>query len=107
MFLLWKDVDKNMHVDHFIPWIFVKNDNLWNFVLACPKCNIRKSNRLPTIDYLIKIESRNYKIMQLSSAHSVDNIETLEREFSGYDEGLLRRMWSYAKMSGIKETNKI
>ena len=106
-FYCGKRLDKNIHVDHFIPWAFVKNDNLWNFVLACPRYNIRKSNKLPATDYLIKIESRNDKIVQLSSAHSVDNIEILEREFSGYDDGLLRRMWGYAKMSGIKETIRI
>ena len=81
--------------------------DLWNFVLACPRCNIRKSNRLPATDYLIKIESRNDKIVQLSSVRAVDNFEILEREFSGYDDGLLRRMWGYAKMSGIKETIRI
>lgn len=26
-------------VDHFIPWSFVKDDKLWNFVLSCPQCN--------------------------------------------------------------------
>ena len=24
-----------------------KEDKLWNFVLACPSCNIRKSNKIP------------------------------------------------------------
>ncbi len=31
-----------IHVDHFIPWSFIKDDQLWNFVLACPNCNESK-----------------------------------------------------------------
>lgn len=27
---------KRIDVDHFIPWSFIKDDNLWNLVLACP-----------------------------------------------------------------------
>lgn len=96
-------LNKNIHVDHFIPWTFVKNDNLWNFVLACPKCNIQKSNKLPATDYLIKIESRNDSMLHLASMKSRGKYEILEREFSSYNDGILRRMWTYAKMSGIKE----
>jgi len=31
-----------IHVDHFVPWSFIKDDNLWNMVLTCPQCNTRK-----------------------------------------------------------------
>lgn len=34
-------------VDHFIPWSFLKDDNLWNLVLACPSCNRKKNDKLP------------------------------------------------------------
>ena len=36
----------DIHVDHFIPWSFLHDDQLWNFVLSCSKCNIRKSNKI-------------------------------------------------------------
>ena len=62
-FYCGKKLDKNIHVDHFIPWIFVKNDNLWNFVLACPKCNLKKSGNLVSRDYVVKIENRNSYIV--------------------------------------------
>ena len=57
-FYCGKPLTKNtVHVDHFIPWSFIKDDNLWNFVLACPKCNISKNDKLaskPQLDLLIK-----------------------------------------------------
>ncbi|WP_405349470.1 HNH endonuclease [Ruminobacter amylophilus] len=88
--------DTGIHVDHFIPWSFVKDDKLWNFVLSCPTCNERKNNRLPDRDLLLKIEDRNRIIMQ-----SDDII--VRNDFACYSDDLLDRMWQYARLSGLKE----
>ena len=37
-------------VDHFIPWSFVMNDELWNLMPMDPGLNSAKSNRLPVWD---------------------------------------------------------
>lgn len=95
-FYCGKKLGKKIHVDHFIPWSFVKDDKLWNFVLSCDKCNERKSNKLPKQDFLIKIEQRNYDIQ------GTDNI-IVQKDFEGYSQNLLSRMWKYAKLSGLKE----
>lgn len=98
-FYCGKKIDKTAHVDHFIPWTFVKNDNLWNFVLACPRCNLRKSDSLVSRDYLIKIEKRNTMLLEVTGSTR----GFIESEFIGYHTGLLNRMWEYAKMSGVRE----
>ena len=95
-FYCGKKLGKNIHVDHFIPWSFVKDDKLWNFVLSCARCNERKSNKLPKQDFLIKIEQRNKGIQV------VDNI-IVQKDFERYSQDLLNRMWKYAKMSGQKK----
>lgn len=95
-FYCGKKLGKNIHVDHFIPWSFVKDDKLWNFVLSCARCNERKSNKLPKQDFLIKIEQRNKGIQV------VDN-SIVQKDFERYSQDLLNRMWKYAKMSGLKE----
>lgn len=95
-FYCGKKLQKKIHVDHFIPWSFVKEDKMWNFVLSCPTCNERKNNKIPSKDYLIRIENRNKKIQV------AENI-IVQTDFSGYTEDLLNRMWTYAKMSGLKE----
>ncbi|MDD3138008.1 MAG: HNH endonuclease domain-containing protein [Lachnospiraceae bacterium] len=95
-FYCGKKLQKNMHVDHFIPWSFVKDDKIWNFVLSCPTCNVKKNNRVPNRDYLVKIETRNRKIQLIPNA-------VIQTEFECYTDDLLSRMWSYAKLSGIKE----
>lgn len=98
-FYCGKKLSKNIHVDHFIPWMFVKNDNLWNFVLACPECNLRKSDNLVSHDYITKIQERNEVIRESSGVSSI-----VKKEFDGYYTGLIDRMWTYAKMSGIRES---
>ena len=98
-FYCGKKLDKKAHVDHFIPWSFVKNDNLWNFVLACPRCNIKKSNSLVDRQYLMKLENRNTMYIEVSEPQNT----FIKNEFVGYNRGLLMRIWEYAKMSGIRE----
>lgn len=98
-FYCGKKLHKDIQVDHFIPWSFVKDDKIWNFVLSCPTCNIKKNNRVPNKDYLIKIEKRNHEIQLLPNT-------LIQTEFEGYTDDLIKRMWSYAKLSGIKEYSK-
>lgn len=83
------------HVDHFIPWSFIKDDKLWNMVLACPKCNIKKNNKIPEKRFLIDIQQRNTEYGEKS--------ELISREFIGYNEDLLGRVWRYSLLCGLKE----
>ncbi len=97
-FYCGKKLGNIVHVDHFIPWSFIKDDKLWNFVLACPNCNTKKNNKIPAYNYLLRIENRN-RIIQKSDGVIVN------KDFSEYSEGLLQRIWKYAKLSGFKEMN--
>ena len=97
-FYCGRKLKNKIHVDHFIPWSFVKDDKIWNFVLACPTCNTKKNNKIPAKDYLIILENRNKKIQR------IDNI-VVQQEFNGYSDDLLGRMWSYARLSGLKDMN--
>ena len=50
-------------VDHFIPWSFVMNDELWNLMPMDPSLNSSKSNRLPKWDPFYKRFSDNQYIL--------------------------------------------
>ncbi|WP_417332759.1 HNH endonuclease [Halarcobacter sp.] len=57
------DLDNDdIHVDHFIPWSYVFDDELWNLVLSCSKCNLKKSDYLASENSLVKIQTRNEKL---------------------------------------------
>lgn len=84
---------KKVHVDHVLPWSFVKSDHLWNFVLACSTCNIRKNNLLPTKQKLAKVVYRNKRM-------SLGQNLFIKGEFVGYSEDLMWEIWDYAYKQG-------
>ena len=80
---------KKIHVDHFIPWSYVQNDLLWNFVLACPKCNSSKNNRIAHSDYLNTLLGRNNNWLNQGLI-----------EF--YNERKLKEMYGFAIQNGYQ-----
>ncbi len=95
-FYCGKKLKSIVHVDHFIPWSFVKEDVLWNFVLSCPECNTRKNNRIPNYDYLRKIQLRNHNLCQQENGNKIQVI------YGKYNANRLNNLWEYAKLSGLK-----
>lgn len=50
---------KETHVEHVIPFDFIREDNIWNFTLACQSCNCKKLGSLPPEKYLNELIKRN------------------------------------------------
>ena len=82
----------NVEVDHFIPWSFIKDDNLWNFVLACPKCNNNKRDKLADHIYLDALVKRNTII-------EVDR----HKNMRNYQANRLIRIYNWAMQNGYDE----
>lgn len=57
---------KGCHMDHFIPWSFVKDDQIWNLVFSCSHCNESKNNKIPSYEYLNKLLERNKRVLHNS-----------------------------------------
>jgi 5-methylcytosine-specific restriction endonuclease McrA len=92
---LHDDNDKASPVDHFIPWSFVKDDKLWNFVLACPRCNSSKSNILPEQDYFAALKERNAKLCNMNSS-------IVKQDFKTYSYSKLIEMHHSAIFNGFE-----
>ena len=84
-----------MHVDHVLPWSFVKSDHLWNFVLACQKCNSKKSDLLPSKQKLAEVTARNQKMIAKKDPF-------VQRELEGYTDDLMWKIWDYASRQGYR-----
>lgn len=84
-----------IHVDHFIPWSFIKEDKIWNFVLACASCNIKKKNMLPSKYHIAVIERRNIVLREHES-------QLIRNDFESYSEDIISNMWEYARLGGFK-----
>jgi len=51
--------NEKIHIDHFIPWSYIFEDEIWNLVLSCSSCNLKKSDYLAKKECLTKINIRN------------------------------------------------
>lgn len=58
-------IPKKYDVDHFIPWSFVMNDELWNLMPMDSSLNSSKSNRLPKWDPFFEAFAGNQYRMYL------------------------------------------
>lgn len=83
-----------VHVDHFIPWSYIHSDNLWNFVLACKKCNLAKRDKIPGRKFLHLLLVRNNILMNNSSS-------IIEKEFRSYSKKKILDLYRYAKRNGF------
>lgn len=91
-FYCGKKVSKeNVHVDHFIPWSFIKDDNLWNLVLACPKCNLKKNDKMPEKQYLDALIKRNEQVL----------VEHSQVDMGQYEKRKLFYIYELAKLNGF------
>ncbi len=67
---------KEYDVDHFIPWSFVMNDELWNLMPMDSSLNSSKSNRLPKWDpFFIRFADNQYLLYRM--IHEKDAIRKL------------------------------
>lgn len=84
-----------IHVDHFIPWSFIKDDNMWNLVLACPECNLKKSDKLTPNIYMDNLIFRNKILMERE--------QIIKSEFISYKDEKLRFIYYWAKYNGYRD----
>lgn len=99
-FYCGRSLKGTMQVDHFVPWSFNKENQLWNFVLTCPACNRKKSNKLAAQNYLIRLQERNEEI--LTELPKLDDLE-VEIAFREYDCKKLGRMYQAAVTNGYDQ----
>lgn len=95
---------QKVHVDHFVPRAFIKDDKMWNLVLACPTCNLQKNDKLASIIYLEKLLDRNKKIVLINKnakdmgTYSAQNLRTVYywAKINGYDS-----IWQPKKVNEV------
>lgn len=115
----------NYDVDHFIPWSFVMNDELWNLMPMDSSLNSSKSNRLPDWNHFFQRFAVNQYLLygmihekegirRLYEACYKDNLHSIwanqelyrrgnsEVEFYGILEKNMRPVWDSARRQGYE-----
>ncbi len=95
-FYCGKKLEGKVTVDHVIPWKLVREDRIWNFVLACSSCNSKKNDRIPDKKSILVVLNRNEIVLKSSN-------ERIQDECKGYSAEMMLRLWNYAKIGGYKE----
>lgn len=116
--------EKNMSIDHFVPWSYVAHDELWNLTPTTRSINSSKSNSLPDwntyFPMLCQMEYSSYTLMweypEIHTAfekcarehlnnpeikHQLYQKGLSETEFSGRLENILLPVWQSAKSMGF------
>ena len=60
-----KPIESEYDIDHFIPWSFVMNDELWNLIPMDSSLNSSKSNRQPHWTFFNKFADNQYVMYRL------------------------------------------
>jgi 5-methylcytosine-specific restriction endonuclease McrA len=55
--------EKDISIDHFIPWSFMYSDDLWNLVITSKSNNSSKSNKIPPLETIQKLVQRNKDLL--------------------------------------------
>lgn len=77
-------------IDHFIPWSYIANDEIWNLMPIESSLNSSKSNKLPDWDkYFLRFASNQYLLYQ-----SIYKYEGLKKKFENCQRDNLVSLWA-------------
>lgn len=90
---LKKESRSKVHIDHFIPWSFIQDDKIWNLVLSCSKCNLKKSDSLAPVTFLDKIIVRNKYLLK-------NEVLKMNKDFLNYEVNKLKTIYNFSLSNG-------
>jgi HNH endonuclease len=92
--------DKELSVDHVIPWSYLYSNDLWNFLFAHKNCNSGKSNSIPNEEMISKLEHKNLRLLKLlenqSNEKGKKNKEFSQLEYA-IEHGYVKRFWNMCR----------
>ncbi len=84
---------EKFEADHFIPWNFIPQTEVYNMVPACKGCNGSKSDNLPDNEFLKKIIIRNKKLEKLPLEYSDDFMNIIFGNCRSEYHGIDKELW--------------
>jgi hypothetical protein len=81
-------------IDHFIPWSFVMNDELWNLMPMDSSLNSSKSNRLPYWEPFFTRFAENQFVMY----ETISNNSSIHRLFEDCYKDNMHSIWAMQEL---------
>ena len=75
-FISGEKIDKDLSIDHVIPWSYLFSDDIWNLVYVKKSENSSKSNKIPSEKTILKLEKRNKRLLE-----KMDNTGLKDKRF--------------------------
>jgi len=105
--------EKDLSIDHFVPWSYVAHDEMWNLNPTTKSINSSKSNNLPDWDKyferLVQQEFRSYQLLwKYESVHdefnkcAKEHINSDDIRYRVYREGLQFNEFAYGLESVLR-----
>ena len=96
-----KPIEKaNYDIDHFVPWSFVMNDELWNLMPMDSSLNSSKNNKLPNWNPFFERFAHNQFIMY----EMVQSTEAIHKLFENCYKDNLHSIWANQELYRLKNT---
>lgn len=67
--------EKDISVDHVIPWSFMYSDDIWNLVLTSKSKNSSKSNTIPNEQVIEKLKTRNLNLVRILNGNFKSDLQ--------------------------------
>lgn len=84
-----RHIEKKYEIDHFIPWSYVANDELWNLIPMDENLNSSKNNKLPDWDAYYKKFCDNQYILN----ETIQTNEKAREKFEKCKQHNLNSIW--------------
>ena len=84
--------EKELSIDHIIPWSYMYSDDLWNLVYVNKSINSSMSNRIKKDEIKNKLIKRNKTLLQMLDAKKVSNRE-VEKLRLAIDKDYVELFW--------------
>ena len=92
-FITGEEIDeKNLSIDHVIPWSYLFSDDLWNLVYVDKSYNSSKGNKVPSEHMIDKLEGRNLRLLEKIHQTTMSDKDTTDLKLS-IENGLVKKFW--------------
>jgi len=91
-FICGEPIEGKPALDHVIPWSYMYSDDIWNLVFVHQTCNSVKTNSIPDLSTIEKLEARNKRLIKKLEERNLINKDYKELLLAD-KENLVRKFW--------------